>query len=179
MDTLTLLKAKNELVKTAQTTRAVVLPQVTLTGVSKKKKLSPEAMETLKELQQTPKDIYGGPVGSAAQSAALGGAVGTGLGFLGTGYSPGGIKATFDPKVKWKAEGAVPRSLRGAKAIRSLGIAGAGAGLASNIYYQAKKKHLKKRLEKALGIKPKGKKKQGADLLTMAAQTKAEQLLGR
>jgi hypothetical protein len=191
MDALTLLKIRDELRKEAQTTRAVILPQVAVTGTRRKKKLSPEAMEALEEMQRTPRDIFGrGPVGSAAQSAALGGAVGGGLGYLGTGITQTGLTAT----PVWRkgvgkavAEEALPAAERAArKAVRSklihgAALAGAGAGLGSNVYYQAKKRGLQKKLEKALGIKPKSRKKEkrGEDLLYAAARVKAEQLNGR
>lgn len=163
------------------------MPQVVSAGTSRKKKLSPEAIETIEEMQRTPRDVFGTGVGSAAQSTALGGAVGAGLGYLGTGITQAGLQAPLTEKglgtvvaesAKPSAEQIARKAARG-KLIRRLGLVGAGAGLGTNIYYQARKKGLQKKLETALGIRDeKGKKKQGSDLLTMAATVKARRLLG-
>ena len=175
MTARSLARIREYLRKTAQT-QAVILPQVTLaTGKKKKKKqLTPEAVKTIKELQRLPRDVFSGArgVGSAIQSAALGGAIGTGLAFPVAGLTAGGFKA--GPAVRKAGTGQVGRlekffgggretelarrAIRSG-AVRNLALAGAGTGLATNVYYQAKRKKLEKQLQQQLDKGSKKKKK--------------------
>jgi hypothetical protein len=182
MDTIKLIRIRESLEKIAQ--GAVILPQVTTTSGRRKKKLSPEAVETIKELQETPRDVFSGKgVGSALLSAATGGAVGTGLGALATRTTVAGepIRLTRAGREALLASQATKgaEELARAKLLRRgrlAGIAttGAGAGLATNVAFQIRKKHLQKKLEEELGNK---KESSLNALLEMAASIKAVRLL--
>ena len=177
--------------QTVTTMPALVVP-VSAQG-KKKKKISPEAVEAIKHLQETPTDIWSqqsGP-GAALRATGIGGGVGAGLGFTVGGVTAGGHKVPLStkklkeiaseaaklsdkPKAQAKFLETMERGLRSRKA-RVGALVGAGTGLASSLYYQGKRKGLKKKIEKELGMDDKKSKKKTAAWIIGGVQIPVEE----
>jgi len=185
MDAVRVAKLKSVLsglVKEGQ--HAVATPAIIVRSDSrgrKKDKLTPEAVEAYQKLQETPADIWSGRSGPGAslRSTAIGGAVGSGLGFTMGGLTAGGhkvpllagkkkIEGLAEQAAKLKpAEKELGRLLRSQK-VRRLAAIGALTGAASSYLYHQRRKELEKKLEEELGGK-----KQGS-LLLMAGNLQAK-----
>lgn len=180
MDVVLLSRLREKLarIKEAQalTAPAIIVHQVQPTG-RKKKKLTPEAIEAFKGLQETPPDIWSGQAGpgAALRSSAIGGAVGGGLGFTVGGLTSGGQRVPMfsgEKTLKELAAGVAKMpekerqlaKLLKSQRVRRLAGVGAGAGLASSLYYQHRRKKLKEKLEEELANKK--KTKTGSVLMT-------------
>ena len=161
----------------ALTAPAIIVHQVQPTG--RKKKISPEAVEAFRGLQQTPPDIWSGQAGpgAALRSTAIGGAVGGGLGFTVGGLTSGGQRVpmfaggkTLKELATQTAKKSEPQKqlakLLKSQRVRRLAGVGAAAGLGSSLYYQHRRKKLRETLEEELSDKKK-KTKTGAVLMAV------------
>jgi hypothetical protein len=191
MDIVKLAKLRSELGRIKEGQAPMTLPLMSyLAPKKKKKKLSPEAVEALKELQELPPDVWSAGTGPAAalRSAALGGAVGTGvalpiLGVTITGrrvpWRKASIKRIAEAMVKTPRRKQLMEEMLRARKIKAIAGTGAAAGLGSGLFLQARRKKLKKKLEKELeGEKKKKKKEASLSLVGMAGQVKAQKILG-
>lgn len=208
MNALTLFKLRRELSKIAQMPSVVVLPMRSRMLPAKAEEVQHELSKTPQDIWSAPSGP-GSALRSVGIGGAVGGGLGHLAGVTAGGrvpligkpldvlraekelalqqlkQTPGASTSAIEAAERAVKElglkSAKTRAMT-SKAVRSLGLIGAGAGLGTNLYYQAKRHGLKKKLEESLGPKLKklnGKKKVGEDLLLMAARAEAEKLLGR
>jgi len=173
MDVVRLYRLRGALqqIKQAQSMSAVPAFVLPVTAQNRrKKKITPETIEAIKSLQETPTDVWSqqtGP-GAALRATGIGAAVGSSLGFLGHGVR-GKQKAPSvfasekkltdlakelakKPELKKEMEG-----LKRLRTVRRLAATGAALGAGSSGYYWLKRKGLKKKIEKDLGLDQKPK----------------------